>query len=172
MSAWTLQRFLQECGLASRREIRRWIHDGRFQVKDQPVTDPNFPLRHPGDAVRFDGRLLKLVPQRKSYIVLNKPSGFVSTLADPEGRPTVAALLRRIRERVYPVGRLDFHSDGLMLLTNDGELAHFILAARRIHGIVRTMDLPIFQRVRPVVVVYQLKFRTCFVRIFILAVFF
>ena len=91
--------------------------------------------------MRFDGRLLKLVPQRKSYIVLNKPSGFVSTLADPEGRPTVAALLRRIRERVYPVGRLDFHSDGLMLLTNDGELAHFILAAR--NGVPKTYLLKI-----------------------------
>lgn len=141
MSAWTLQRFLQECGLASRREIRRWIHDGRFQVKGQPVTDPNFPLRHPGDAVRFDGRPLKLAPQRKSYIILNKPTGFVSTLADPEGRPTVAALIRRIRERVYPVGRLDFHSDGLMLLTNDGELANFILSAR--NGVPKTYLLKI-----------------------------
>lgn len=141
MSAWTLQRFLQECGLASRRDIRRWIHEGRFQVGGQVVDDPNFPLRFPGAALRFEGRPLKLAPQPKCYFILNKPTGFVSTLADPEGRPTVAALTRRIRERVFPVGRLDFHSDGLMLLTNDGELANFILSAR--NGVPKTYLLKI-----------------------------
>ncbi len=136
-----LQRFLQECGVASRRDIRRWIHEGRFQVAGQAVTDPNHPVRHPGDEVRLDGQPLRRAPQARSYFILNKPPGVVSTLSDPEGRPMVAALIRRIRERVFPVGRLDFHSDGLMLLTNDGELANFILSAR--NGVPKTYLLKI-----------------------------
>jgi 23S rRNA pseudouridine2605 synthase len=136
-----LQKFLQECGVASRRDIRRWIHEGRFQVAGRAVTDPNFPVRHPGDEVRLDGRPLRRTPQARSYFILNKPTGVVSTLSDPEGRPTVAALIQRIRERVFPVGRLDFHSDGLMLLTNDGELANFILSAR--NGVPKTYQLKI-----------------------------
>ncbi len=130
MKEMKLQKYLQDCGLASRRDIRQWIHDGRFKVKGRVVTDPNFPVRVPGDAISLGGKLLKLAPQEKSYFIFNKPVGIVSTLADPEGRPTVSSFIGRIRERVYPVGRLDFHSDGLMLLTNDGELANFIISAR------------------------------------------
>jgi 23S rRNA pseudouridine2605 synthase len=125
-----LQKYLQDCGLASRRDIRQWIHDGRIQVQGRVVTDPNFPVRFPGDRIHVNGKLLRLAPQGKSYFIFNKPTGIVSTLDDPEGRPTVRSFIGRIRERVYPVGRLDFNSDGLMLLTNDGELANFILAAR------------------------------------------
>ena len=130
MKEMKLQKFLQGCGLASRRDIRQWIHDGRIQVNRRAVDDPNFPVRFPGDQVHLNGKLLKLALQEKSYFIFNKPVGIVSTLADPEGRPTVRSFIGRIRERVYPVGRLDFNSDGLMLLTNDGELANFILAAR------------------------------------------
>ncbi|MCU0236456.1 MAG: rRNA pseudouridine synthase [Acidobacteria bacterium] len=136
-----LQKYLQECGVASRRDIRQWIHDGRFQVQGRVVTDPNFPVRFPGDTVHLNGRLLKLAPQGKSYFAFNKPVGVVSTLADPEGRPTVGAYIGRIRERVYPVGRLDFNSDGLMLLTNDGDLANFILSAR--NGVPKTYLLKV-----------------------------
>ncbi len=141
MKEMKLQRYLQECGVASRRDIRQWIHDGRFQVQGRVVTDPNFAVRFPGDVVRLNGKLLKLTPQEKSYFAFNKPVGVVSTLADPEGRPTVSAYISRIRERVYPVGRLDFNSDGLMLLTNDGELANFILSAR--NGVPKTYLLKV-----------------------------
>ncbi len=130
MKETKLMKYLQDCGLASRRDIRQWIHEGRFRVKGRVVTDPNYPVRFPADPVHMGGKLLKLVPQQKSYFIFNKPTGVVSTLADPEGRPTVRDYIGRIRERVYPVGRLDFNSDGLLLLTNDGELANFILAAR------------------------------------------
>lgn len=141
MNETKLMKYLQECGLASRRDIRQWIHEGRFRVRGVVVTDPNFQVRVPGDAIHMGGKLLKLAPQPKSYFMLNKPTGVVSTLADPEGRPTVRDFIGRIRERVYPVGRLDFHSDGLMLLTNDGELADFILAAR--NGVPKTYLLKI-----------------------------
>jgi 23S rRNA pseudouridine2605 synthase len=130
MTETKLQKFLQECGLASRRDIRQWIHDGLIKVNLRIVTDPNFPVRAPGDQIHLRGKLLRLAPQKKSYFIFNKPVGIVSTLDDPQGRSTIRFFISRIRERVYPVGRLDFNSDGLMLLTNDGDLANFILSAR------------------------------------------
>jgi 23S rRNA pseudouridine2605 synthase len=136
-----LMKYLQGCGLASRRQLRQWIHEGRFTVDGRVIDDPAAPLRPGGQVIRLDGRPLKLAPQPRSYFVLNKPGGVVSTLSDPEGRPTVRDFIAGIRERVYPVGRLDFHSDGLMLLTNDGELAEFILAAR--NGVPKTYLLKV-----------------------------
>ncbi|HSQ36126.1 MAG TPA: pseudouridine synthase [Candidatus Binatia bacterium] len=125
-----LQKFLQNCGLASRRDIRQWIHDGKFKVNLHTVTDPNFMVKVPGDRIQFGRKLLKLQMQVKSYFILNKPVGVVSTLSDPQERATITQFTARIKERVYPVGRLDFNSDGLMLLTNDGELANFIISAK------------------------------------------
>jgi 23S rRNA pseudouridine2605 synthase len=125
-----LQKYLQNCGLASRRDIRGWIHDGKIKVNQRTVTDPNFPVRTPGDRIHLNNKLLKLTPQSKSYFIFNKPVGIVSTLDDPQGRSTVRSFIARIKERVYPVGRLDYNSDGLMLLTNDGDLANFIISAK------------------------------------------
>lgn len=125
-----LQKWLQECGAGSRRTIREWITSGRLTVNGQEVRDPHFPVNGAADSISVDGRRLKLAPQQLSYFVLNKPVGVVSTLDDPQKRPTIRDFLRGIRERVYPVGRLDFHSEGLILLTNDGDLANFILSAR------------------------------------------
>ncbi|MBN2400267.1 MAG: rRNA pseudouridine synthase [Candidatus Aminicenantes bacterium] len=130
MKEMKLQKFLQDCGLASRRDIRQWIHEGKFKVNQRTVTDPNFPVRIDRDQIHFRKKLLKLRLQNKSYFILNKPVGIVSTLDDPQGRPTITAFISRIKERVYPVGRLDYFSDGLMLLTNDGDLANFIISAR------------------------------------------
>ncbi len=79
------------------------------------------------DHVRVDGRLLTRA-EESVYLLVNKPVGYVSTLKDPQGRPTVVSLVRGIKERVYPVGRLDYHSSGLMILTNDGELANFLMS--------------------------------------------
>lgn len=125
-----LQKYLQDCGLASRRDIRGWIHDRKIKVNQRIVTDPNFPVRTPGDRIHLNNKLLKLSPQGKSYFLFNKPVGIVSTLEDPQGRSTVRSYIARIKERVYPVGRLDYSSDGLMLLTNDGDLANFIISAK------------------------------------------
>jgi len=125
-----LQKYLQNCGLASRRDIRGWIHDGKIKVNQRTVTDPNFPVCAPGDRIHLRNKLLKLTPQNKSYFLFNKPVGIVSTLDDPQGRSTIRSFITRIKERVYPVGRLDYNSDGLMLLTNDGDLANFIISAK------------------------------------------
>jgi 23S rRNA pseudouridine2605 synthase len=125
-----LQKFLQNCGLASRRDIRQRIHEGKFKVNRLTVTDPNFPVKINSDQIHYGKKLLKLMMQNKSYFIFNKPVGIVSTLADPQGRPTISSFITRIKERVYPVGRLDYNSDGLMLLTNDGDLANFIISAK------------------------------------------
>jgi 23S rRNA pseudouridine2605 synthase len=125
-----LQKFLQDCGLASRRDIRQWIHDGKFKVNHHPVTDPNFSIKINSDQIHFGKKLLKLNIQNKSYFIFNKPVGIVSTLSDPQARSTISSFITRIKERVYPVGRLDYNSDGLMLLTNDGDLANFITSAK------------------------------------------
>ncbi len=130
MKEMKLQKFLQDCGLASRRDIRQWIHEGKFRVNHQAVSDPNFLVKIDRDQIHFGKKLLKLRLQQKSYFILNKPVGIVSTLDDPQGRPTITSFIARIKERVYPVGRLDYFSDGLMLLTNDGDLANFIISAR------------------------------------------
>jgi 23S rRNA pseudouridine2605 synthase len=130
MNEIKLQKFLQGSGLASRRDIRQWIHDGKFKVNRQVVTDPNFNVRINVDQIHFGKKLLKLSLQNKSYFIFNKPVGIVSTLDDPQRRPTIVSFITRIKERVYPVGRLDYNSDGLMLLTNDGELANFIISAK------------------------------------------
>jgi 23S rRNA pseudouridine2605 synthase len=125
-----LQKYLQNCGLASRRDIRHWIHEGKFKVNQLTVTDPNFTIKINSDKIYFGKKILKLIMQNKSYFIFNKPVGIVSTLADPQGRSTIHTFITRIKERVYPVGRLDYNSDGLMLLTNDGDLANFITAAK------------------------------------------
>jgi 23S rRNA pseudouridine2605 synthase len=124
------QKYLQNCGLASRRDIRQWIHEGKFKVNLHTVTDPNFLIKIPGDQIHLGKKLLKLSIQNKSYFIFNKPVGIVSTLDDPQGRTTISSFIARIKERVYPVGRLDYNSDGLILLTNDGDLANFIISAK------------------------------------------
>ncbi|MCX6556164.1 MAG: pseudouridine synthase [Candidatus Aminicenantes bacterium] len=130
MKEMKLQKYLQDCGLASRREIRQWIHEGKFKVNHRSVADPNFMIRVPGDQIHLGHKMLKLKLQPKSYFIFNKPVGIVSTLSDPQGRPTIRTFISRIRERVYPIGRLDYNSDGLILLTNDGDLANFIISAK------------------------------------------
>lgn len=130
MAEEKLQKILQAAGTDSRRNIRQFIHDGRIKVNNQVITDPNFMVDISRDTVRLDERKLKLKIEKISYFLLNKPVGVVSTLEDPEGRPTIKEFIAKIKERVYPVGRLDYHSEGLILLTNDGELTNFIISPR------------------------------------------
>jgi len=122
MNTLTLHRLLQSAGFDSRRRIRRGIADGEYEVNGKVVTDPNHPVNPDSDEIRFQGRRLKLAVAPLAYFLLNKPRAVVSTLADPGGRATIKDLISGIKERVYPVGRLDFNSEGLILLTNDGAL--------------------------------------------------
>lgn len=130
MTRLTLQKALQAAGVDSRRNIRRFIHDGRFKVNQAVVNDPNFPVDISRDTIWLDNKRVNLKEEQKSYFIFNKPDGVISTLHDPEGRPTIKEFITKIKERVYPVGRLDFHSEGLILLTNDGELTNFIISPR------------------------------------------
>ncbi len=116
-----LAKYLSGAGLASRREAERLIRAGRVSIGGAPVTDPARAVE-PEDEVAVDGRAVAPTPERVVYAV-NKPIGVVSTARDPQGRPTVVSLVPTAL-RLYPVGRLDIDTSGLILLTNDGELAH------------------------------------------------
>lgn len=130
MSEERLQKILSRAGVASRRKAEQMIVDGRVTVNGQIVTELGTKADLETDHIKVDGKLLH-APKRKVYIALNKPREVVTTVSDPEGRRTVMDLLRGVKERVYPVGRLDYLSEGLLLLTNDGEFANRITSAAR-----------------------------------------
>ena len=118
-----LQKFLADAGIASRREGERLIQAGRVEVNGQVITALGVRVEPERDQVRVDGRRVRPVG-RRAYYLLNKPKGMITSASDPEGRPTVVDLLQGVRERVFPVGRLDWNSEGLLILTNDGNLTY------------------------------------------------
>ena len=121
-----LQKYLAECGIASRRKAEQLISQGEVSVDGQTVTEMGYKLDPAQQKVRFRGKLV-LPKKTHTYILLNKPKGYVTTMSDPQGRPIVTSLLKDIKARVFPVGRLDIDTEGALLLTDDGELAHKIL---------------------------------------------
>jgi len=138
-----LQRFLAQAGVASRRHAEELIVDGKVRVNGRVVTELGTRVDPARDKVVVSGR--RVVAARHAYILLCKPRGTVATVSDPEGRPTVLDLIRDRPERLYPIGRLDFHTDGVLLLTNDGDLANALMHPRReiekvyhvkLHGVV------------------------------------
>lgn len=120
-----LQKIISAAGVASRRHAEKLITDGRVSVNNVVVTEQGVKADASKDIIRIDGKVIS-VEKTKLYIALNKPAGFVTTLHDPQNRPTVVDLLSDVPERVYPVGRLDYDSRGLLLLTNDGDFAQKI----------------------------------------------
>ncbi|MCE1229213.1 MAG: rRNA pseudouridine synthase [Firmicutes bacterium] len=116
-----LQKILAHAGIASRRACEELILEGRVQVNGVTVTELGAKADPRRDEITVD--LQPIHKEAPIYLLLNKPKGYVTTVKDEEGRPTVMALLHGISSRVYPVGRLDFQSEGLLLMTNDGELA-------------------------------------------------
>jgi 23S rRNA pseudouridine2605 synthase len=123
-----LQKILASAGVASRRKAEELITAGRVAVNGKIVTELGTKADASADTITLDGKPLQ-PPQRFVYFLLNKPKGYDTTVTDPEGRPTVMQLLGNLRERVYPVGRLDYASEGLLLLTNDGALAQQLTKA-------------------------------------------
>jgi 23S rRNA pseudouridine2605 synthase len=123
-----LQKILAAAGVASRRKAEEMIEQGRVQLNGKVVTELGTKADAGRDHIRVDGKLLQGA-ERLRYFVLNKPRGFVTTVKDPEGRPTVMQFFDKMRERLYPVGRLDYMSEGLLLVTNDGELANKLTRA-------------------------------------------
>jgi 23S rRNA pseudouridine2605 synthase len=122
-----LQKILSKAGVASRRKAEELIQEGRVTVNGAVVTELGSKADLQRDQIKVDGRLLQ-PPSQFVYIALHKPRNYVTTVSDPQGRPTVMDLIA-VKERVYPVGRLDYHSEGLLLLTNDGEFANRLTRA-------------------------------------------
>ena len=123
-----LQKILSQAGIASRRHAEQMILEGRVTVNGAVINELGSKADWERDAIKVDGRLIR-PPKRLVYLALHKPNNTVTTVSDPQNRPTVMDLLGRVKERVYPVGRLDYHSEGLLLFTNDGELSNAILSA-------------------------------------------
>jgi 23S rRNA pseudouridine2605 synthase len=123
-----LQKIISAAGVASRRKAEELITSGLVQVNGQTVTELGAKADASKDHIRVNGKLIKFSGHHV-YILLNKPKGYVTTLSDPEGRPTIVDLLHGVKQRVYPVGRLDYASEGLLLLTNDGEMANALTKA-------------------------------------------
>jgi 23S rRNA pseudouridine2605 synthase len=128
MAEERLQKILSRAGIASRRQAEKIILEGRVTVNGAAVTEMGSKADLERDHIKVDGRLLH-EPRTLVYVALHKPNNCVTTVTDPQNRPTVMDLLHGIRERVYPVGRLDYHSEGLLLMTNDGELANALMSA-------------------------------------------
>ena len=121
-----LQKYLAMAGIASRRKAEEYITAGRVQVNGKVSTAMGQQIIPGKHTVFFDNKKVE-AKEQLIYILLNKPKGYVTTLSDPQGRPIVSSLLPGIKERVFPVGRLDIDTTGALLLTNDGELAQSIL---------------------------------------------
>src|SRR5690348_14334941 len=120
-----LQKIIAAAGVTSRRKAEELIVQGRISINGHVVRELGSKADADRDKIRVDGKPL---PRSRGHVVvlLNKPTAVVSTLHDPQGRPTVVKLLEGVKQRVYPVGRLDYNSSGLLLLTNDGDLANFL----------------------------------------------
>jgi 23S rRNA pseudouridine2605 synthase len=121
---------MAQAGIASRRKSETLITDGCVTVNGRVVTELGSKADPERDHIKVNGKLLQL-RQSHVYLMLNKPKAYVTTVSDPQGRPTVMELVRGVRGRLFPVGRLDYHTEGLLLLTNDGELAHALMHPSR-----------------------------------------
>ncbi len=140
-----LQKLLAAAGVASRRACEAIILEGRVQVNGRTVTELGAKADPVRDEITVD--LMPIHREAPVYILMNKPKGYVTTVKDDQGRPTVMALLRGVPARVYPVGRLDFNSEGLLLLTNDGALAQTLAGPE--HEIPKVYLVKVHRMPRP-----------------------
>jgi len=123
-----LQKLIAAAGIASRRHAEEMITAGEVTVNGKVVTELGTKADPESDHIKVRGKLINPTLQRRenTYVLLNKPKGYLSSVSDPDGRPMVTELLPQSLGRLYPVGRLDFNTEGLLLLTNDGEFTNFI----------------------------------------------
>ncbi len=134
-----LQKVLAQAGVASRRKCEEWILQGRVEVNDRKVTALGVKVDPDCDQIKVDGRPIR--QEKEIYLLFNKPKGVISSVKDPEGRKVVVDYLKNIPQRVYPVGRLDYDTEGLLLLTNDGEFAHMLTHPK--HHIPKTYHVTV-----------------------------
>jgi len=121
-----IQKIIAKCGIASRRAAEQMMRDGRVSVNGVIITQPGMKADASRDTIRVDGGLISGDAVSPVYLMLNKPTGYVVTLKDPQNRPIVTDLLRGVSERVFPVGRLDYDSEGLLLMSNDGDFSNMV----------------------------------------------
>ncbi len=163
-----LQKFLASAGLGSRRQCEELIRTGRITVDGMPVENPGINIDPKKQSIEFDGENLK--PQKLKYFVLNKPKGVLCTNNDPQGRTRVIDLFSREKVRLFPVGRLDDQSEGLLIVTNDGDFAHQLAHPR--YRIYRTYRIQVagfptsedLQRLRDGIFFQEGKFRVISVK--------
>jgi 23S rRNA pseudouridine2605 synthase len=132
MVSFRLQKYLADCGLASRRKAEELIRAGKVSVNGQVVTKMGIKVDPERDKVELGGSVVRLL-EKKIYFKINKPTGYYSSCVSQRGERTVLDLVKDVKERLYPVGRLDVSSEGLMILTNDGELANKLMHPRYEH---------------------------------------
>jgi 23S rRNA pseudouridine2605 synthase len=125
-----LQKYMAECGVASRRKCEEIILSGRVKVNEEIIKELGFKIDSDTDRVFLDGKIIE-PEERKLYIALNKPAGYVSTVKDEKGRQTILDLVK-VKERIYPIGRLDYDTSGLILLTNDGDIYNKVIHPRQV----------------------------------------
>ncbi len=140
-----LQKYIADCGITSRRKAEDLILEGHVKVNGKRITELGTKVDPQEDSVAVKGDIIDVLAVDHVYLVLNKPRGYVTTVSDPEGRKTVMDLVRAVSQRVYPVGRLDYLSEGLLIMTNDGELSNMIMHPR--FEVVKTYEVKVFGRV-------------------------
>lgn len=150
-----LQKYLAEAGIASRRKSEEWIASGRVKVNGVVVTALGTKIDPQKDQVLFDDQPVMISGEKKIYLMLHKPEGYVTTAKEQFGRPAVLDLVRDVKQRIFPVGRLDYDTSGLLLLTNDGELTYRLTHPKydvdktyiaKLYGVPDDMDLQKFRR--------------------------
>ncbi|MBF0312485.1 MAG: rRNA pseudouridine synthase [Oligoflexia bacterium] len=137
-----LHKFIADSGITSRRKAEEMILDGLVAVNEEVVTTLGTTVDPDVDVVSVEGRVVEARHLEKIYILFHKPRGCVTTLSDPEGRETVMDYMGRIPQRIYPVGRLDYYSEGLLLLTNDGDVANRIMHPK--HEVMKIYEVKVF----------------------------
>lgn len=140
-----LQKVIADCGVTSRRKAEGLILDGRVTVNGRTVTELGTKVNPHTDIIQVDERTIELAAVDKVYLVMNKPRAYMTTLSDPEGRPTVMDLIFGVKQRIFPVGRLDYLSEGLLILTNDGDLANMIMHPR--YEVEKVYEVKVFGHV-------------------------
>ncbi|MTI67804.1 MAG: rRNA pseudouridine synthase [Firmicutes bacterium] len=118
-----LQKYMAKCGVASRRKSEKLISKGVVKVNGSTITELGFKINPDKDIVKVNNRIIKM-EEKSVYILLNKPDGYITTVSDQFDRPTVLDIIKNVKQRVYPVGRLDYDTSGLLLITNDGNLTY------------------------------------------------
>lgn len=145
-----LQKYIADCGVTSRRKAETMIREGRVTINGVAVKEMGTKVDPSNDVVMVDGHVADLNAVAPIYLMLHKPRGYVTTLNDPEGRETVMDLVKEVNERIYPVGRLDYLSEGLLIMTNDGDFANIVMHPK--YNVQKVYEVKVFGSVTETII--------------------